>query len=398
MEKSHRKFLIKFILFALVAPVSWGAVEAPTKSEHQPLKTKSHALRQKISKLEGDLLSSEKKLESIKTEIKKLERLLRLQELEIELGQVEVQEIELQLQELQIRRLSIEDSITAREEQLTESLIVLYSLKKQNIFSLVIKRNFAMQSYLRQTLVTLTSKVQTELEQIEEMQIEQSSILSSMQKKKEDLLANIEELKEKKVILELNRKNKAVALNKNKSLVSKKIESIRQAKIRESRLRKMLEQSQVAKTKDENDEDIAKIAAFKKMKGSLPWPTRGRITNSFGKKYDKATSLYSFHKGIDIKTGGAELVKAIFPGKVVFSGKLGGYGELVIVDHGDRFFTLVGQLSKRLKKEGDEVQAGEHLGQSFGASTPVYFEIRHRHIALNPVPWLEKPESAVANN
>ena len=55
-------------------------------------------------------------------------------------------------------------------------------------------------------------------------------------------------------------------------------------------------------------------------------------------------------------------VKAVFSGKVDFSGKLKGYGELIIINHGERFFTVSAHLSKRNRLEGDLVQKGDTIG------------------------------------
>ena len=80
-------------------------------------------------------------------------------------------------------------------------------------------------------------------------------------------------------------------------------------------------------------------------------------------------------------------MRAVFPGKVVFSGSISGYGQLLILDHGDQYYSLVGKLGEVLKKEGDEIREGDVLGRTAQDKTPLYFEIRQRHIAVNPAPW-----------
>jgi septal ring factor EnvC (AmiA/AmiB activator) len=99
---------------------------------------------------------------------------------------------------------------------------------------------------------------------------------------------------------------------------------------------------------------------------------------------------------VDIQAGALAPVRAIYPGKVVFSGKIGGYGQLLILDHGDQYYSLVGQLGETLKKEGDEVKEGDVIARSAADNTPVYFEIRQRHIAVNPVPWFGDGSRALA--
>jgi septal ring factor EnvC (AmiA/AmiB activator) len=135
---------------------------------------------------------------------------------------------------------------------------------------------------------------------------------------------------------------------------------------------------------------------FIARKGALSLPAEGKIVSSFGRRYDTKTSLYTFHKGVDIQASALSPVRAVYPGKVVFSGKIGGYGQLLILDHGDQYYSLVAQLGEALKKEGDEVKEGDVIARSASDNTPVYFEIRQRHIAVNPVPWFGEGSRSVA--
>ena len=86
-------------------------------------------------------------------------------------------------------------------------------------------------------------------------------------------------------------------------------------------------------------------------------------------------------------------MRAVFPGRVEFSGQLKGYGEMIILNHGSRYFTISARLSKRNKKEGEMVKAGEvigFLGASDGANPPkLYFEVRLGENPLDPGKWLK---------
>ena len=103
--------------------------------------------------------------------------------------------------------------------------------------------------------------------------------------------------------------------------------------------------------------------------------------------------LKDTHKGIFIKGPIGAEVKAIFPGRVDFSGWLKGYGQIIVINHGSRFFTLSAQLSERDKEKGDMVKKGDVIGllgqtgSSLGPS--LYFEIRRRGENLNPFDWLK---------
>jgi len=134
---------------------------------------------------------------------------------------------------------------------------------------------------------------------------------------------------------------------------------------------------------------INRTCQFGAFKGKLPYPVEGRVVED-GKVPGSAKTWK--HRGVAIEGAPGSRVKVIFPGVVAFSGRLKGYGEIVIVDHGSRFFTISGNLSRRTKTEGDEVKEGDVLGQIGTEGTPgkatLYFEIRRAGKSLNPREWL----------
>ncbi|MBW1782101.1 MAG: peptidoglycan DD-metalloendopeptidase family protein [Deltaproteobacteria bacterium] len=128
---------------------------------------------------------------------------------------------------------------------------------------------------------------------------------------------------------------------------------------------------------------------FRDFKGKLPYPINGRI---IGKQKLPKIARSGTYKGIILEAAPNTDVKAVFPGRVAFSGKLKGYGDLVIINHGSRFFTVSAHLSARNKVEGDEVRGGEVLGQVEGKGASrvgrLYFEIRRAGKNLDPREWL----------
>ncbi len=128
---------------------------------------------------------------------------------------------------------------------------------------------------------------------------------------------------------------------------------------------------------------------FEDFKGKLPYPMKGRVLIGQGIPKPARPGTY---KGIIIEGPPISEVTAIFPGKVAFSGSLKGYGELVIINHGSRFFTVSAHLSARNKIEGEVIQEGEVVGRVGGNGVSrggsLYFEIRRAGKGLNPLEWL----------
>ena len=130
---------------------------------------------------------------------------------------------------------------------------------------------------------------------------------------------------------------------------------------------------------------------FKEAKGKLPLPINGKLIRP--DKFLKSARGAGFQKGIFIESKEDRDVRAVYPGRVDFAGQLKGYGEMIIINHGSRFFTILGNITQSRKKEGDEVEEGEVIGLAgLNRSTQfarVYFEIRHGDKDLNPLEWLK---------
>jgi murein DD-endopeptidase MepM/ murein hydrolase activator NlpD len=145
------------------------------------------------------------------------------------------------------------------------------------------------------------------------------------------------------------------------------------------------------KIEQKGAEKVALPSNFEKMKGRLPFPIKGKIIKAddfLGSK--KAGNT----KGIFIQSERDTEVKAVFPGRVDFSGNLKGYGQIVIINHGSRFFTISGHLSGRNKEKGDLVEKGETIGTvregSSSKGARLYFEIRKGAKNLSPLAWLDR--------
>ena len=123
---------------------------------------------------------------------------------------------------------------------------------------------------------------------------------------------------------------------------------------------------------------------FASSKGRLLFPLAGRS------EVRPARREGTDGPGLEIKSSLGATVRAVFGGRVAFADRYGPYGRLVIVDHGDHYYTVSGNLASMDVKVGDEVSAGERLGSvgDEGRGPMLYFEIRHATQTLQPTSWL----------
>ena len=128
------------------------------------------------------------------------------------------------------------------------------------------------------------------------------------------------------------------------------------------------------------------------VQGALGWPVSGKIIEAFGRQKDPKFSTVTFSNGIRISAEPGAEVHAVFPGTVLFSQWFKGYGNLIIVDHGNRVVSLYGNLKSPAVAPGDRVNAGQAIagvGESEEAQLGyLYFEIRQDNKPEDPQKWL----------
>ena len=128
--------------------------------------------------------------------------------------------------------------------------------------------------------------------------------------------------------------------------------------------------------------------------GLLNWPVPGPVAIPFGNVRHPKFSTQVPHPGLEIACPDGESVHALFDGKVVFSSWFRGYGQMIVIDHGDEYLSIYGQLGERLVEAGDEVHRDQVIARSGGEGTfgvtGLYLEIRHHGRPEDPQPWLRK--------
>lgn len=128
------------------------------------------------------------------------------------------------------------------------------------------------------------------------------------------------------------------------------------------------------------------------VQGALDWPAQGKVLERFGVQTNPKFSTVTFNNGLKIAAPAGTSVHAVFAGTVLFSQWFKGYGNLIILDHGYRIFSLYGNLKSPAVSPGARVLAGQALagvGESEDArSGYLYFEIRQDNKPEDPQKWL----------
>lgn len=132
-----------------------------------------------------------------------------------------------------------------------------------------------------------------------------------------------------------------------------------------------------------------------RLRGTLPFPAVGRLAGVYGQNIGNGAT----RKGITIETLSHAQVIATYDGQVVFAGAFRGYGQLLIIEHGGGYHSLLAGLARIDSDIGQTVVAGEPvgvMGRLAGARPVLYLELRRNGQPINPLPWLAASKNRVS--
>jgi septal ring factor EnvC (AmiA/AmiB activator) len=140
------------------------------------------------------------------------------------------------------------------------------------------------------------------------------------------------------------------------------------------------------------DEPVDPAGGIRPWKGVLDWPARGTIVETFGRHRHPKFDTWTVSNGVAVALPLGTPVRAVYAGKAVYAQWLTEYGNLVILDHGDGMLTLYAWLQAVSVRAGVPVAVGSEIGLAGygpGRDEPgLYFEVRDRQRAMDPVAWL----------
>ena len=132
---------------------------------------------------------------------------------------------------------------------------------------------------------------------------------------------------------------------------------------------------------------------LKAFRGALPWPASGIVVGRFGRQTTSRFGTEIARSGIEISLAEGQPVQAVHEGTVAYADQFTGYGDLVIVDHGDGVYSLYGYLSSIQVARGERVEARTPIGASGrnpSGNPSLYFELRVDGKPVDPLQWLKR--------
>jgi septal ring factor EnvC (AmiA/AmiB activator) len=285
-------------------------------------------------------------------------------------------------------------TIDSQERLLSIRLVALYKFGDAEIPQLL----FSSRSYedFMSTRHYLISLLEEDRRLIEDYRKRRTSVGDYQKQLKEDeqelqALKKESELKKAEIQKDLLRKGHLLeSIRQEKKVHLAAIKELETASAQLQGLINRLEKELQAKARERSFFSSGK--GFAALRGKLPFPVRGRILSTFGKNENPRFHTFTVQKGIEIEAPLGAGIHAVYDGRVLYSDWFKGYGKILIIDHGEGYYTLLGHASSLLKEVGEEVRAGDVValvGDTGSLKGPcLYFEIRQRGKPLDPLEWL----------
>lgn len=170
-------------------------------------------------------------------------------------------------------------------------------------------------------------------------------------------------------------------------------ESLRKAALADlKQAAKALDQTIASLHVEPGDKQQLMKGDFSSQRGLLKMPVEGKIITRFGKYKNDKLNIVNFHSGINISATRGEPVRSVYRGQVLYATWFKGYGNMMIIDHGNNYYTVYAHVQELFKKKGDYVETYEVIatvGDTASLTgTSLYFELRHKGTPVDPINWL----------
>lgn len=327
----------------------------------------------------------------------KIRKILELQRKERDLGQKHLVELEQTIADLELRKTALKEQMVEQQETIRQSLAAIETSGRNrayqviSIFQTDIEK---LEAPRRKVLANVVNRRLRQIEKLREDLVTSFKMEGQIQEQKQQLVYLVQDLKEQEGVLQLNQKVQqgfqARFLRDPRHDFSQ-LESYRKLKEADTQVEHLIREFNVRREIEiANQQAPGAADGFASLKGRLPMPVSGgRVVTGFGKAFDQRSGLYIFKKGVEIDPGKpGQLIQAVSGGKIAYAGEMPNYGQVIIIDHGEHFYSLCAHLGVISKKANESVEAGELIGLTGDAKTPLYFEIRARNVAVNPLQWL----------
>ena len=387
------------LLFCFLLAPAWPTFAASDnrQEELEDLRSRIQALQKEVERASEDRSEAADALKKSERSISTMNRSLR----ELEFKQRELSKSLKQLaQDAETTRSEIGD----QQDRLAELLRQRYIHGNNDAIKLMLNgqnpseaaRYLEYYGYIGRARSRLIQDYQANLARMQELEKNTREKQASLEQVKQDRVSQKKSLESEKATRQdvLYRLSKQIRQQRNE--INTLVQDEKRLSQLIERLAKLAAKRKAAKVAPKAGEKVDRVADsslagldFARLKGKLAMPVAGEILHRFGQSRPGGGPAW---KGLFIGARQGQEVRAVGTGKVAFADWLRGFGNLLIVDHGDGFLSLYSNNESLYKQPGDSVKAGDvvaSVGATGGQDEPgLYFELRHQGKPFDPMTWV----------
>lgn len=373
------------ILLALQSCTLLAVLLAVTPVLAQQQEQELAELQQQIQLTERQLKQQQQQLEQAQQQLQQSDRDLAQASAAVHSTEQQRQQLSQRESELNSEKAQLEQKLQQQQQLLASQLKSAYSLGQHDYSRMLLNQQDA--SKLERVLSYYQYFNRARLQQLQQLNqtiTALQQVLTELADKQQQLADTLRTLQNQQQQLAAAKAGQQAAVNKLQGTLrqqGRQLEYLRQNETSLQRtlddLRKLAQQAR-------------ELVGLTGQKGKLNWPLQGSLLQKFGENREGGMSS----RGILIQGSEGATVQAIADGQVIYADWLKGYGWVIVLDHGNGYMSLYGHNQNLLKQPGARISAGEVIalaGMSGGqANAGLYFEIRDKGEAVNPLQWLSK--------
>lgn len=371
----------------------------PEPSQLKDLSREAEIVQEKLRTSQTELNSMSREEQSVLNDFNAAEQALNSARQQVRQARADVAALKEKVAHIERQYAVLEKQIETDQAYAAQRLVALYKLNWVGRIHLLATADSFFDFVTRKSaLERILSQDETILENLRNEQAELDSLLAQLNTSKAEKRASELALNSRVEHLSAEQRRRTALLDNirsEKELKRTALLALKQAaKALDSTIQTLEPARPEAQTEEAKAEPQEKLQAFEADKGLLSWPVKGKITSFFGPYRDEKTDVVNFQSGIDIKAERGEPIRAVSDGQTIFANWFKGFGNMLIIDHGNHYYTVYAHLEEIFKVKGDHVEKGEVIatvGDSGSLAGPaLHFEVRHHGKPVDPLDWINK--------
>ncbi len=384
----------EYVRIISVDAITEKKITGDFNNDIEQFKKEAENIGKKIEKGKADVLTSTREEASIVSSLNDIDLALNKIRKRSSAFKSELMALEKKTTETTNASKDLMKRIKASEDYASKRLVALYKLNwlgrinilasAQSMYELIqhkkaMERILAYDGNVRQNLLENKAKLQQLLVRLNDQKMKKLSLEAKLQKQ---IARKSQERAKRAELLDDIRNKKTLGMAVLEYL-KRAADDLDQA------IKSLSSESDPAK-----QINILQKSLFVSLKGLLNMPAKGKIISFYGPYQNAKFNVVNFRSGIEIKADRGEPIRTVCDGQILYASWFKGYGNMIIIDHGDNYYTVYAHAEELFMSKGDTVEMGEVVatvgdsGSMIGPS--LHFEVRHHGKPVDPMQWIKK--------